>query len=202
MAPKKNKGTEIEQHAQKVSEFATWTPEELQAMSPEEKRKLAEDLDLEIKLMERQTAFINLEKSKEDSEQYFANREAESRRRKNAQDVLRQEQSLKENTQESCAHRVGGFGLDDFFDGDGKTAIIIMELPVHGMRFAMCTRCGIEATTPDPKLKLTDPEAYIEQMQRYKFLLKLFKQSYNAKPISGPTFTFTQDGMPVRPTIR
>lgn len=160
-----------------------------------------EDIDREIRAMDLLLKRMQLKQVAQQVQQFEVSEAEKIRKRESAQRSLREEARGKRATAAQCEHRLGGFGLEDTYSGDDRPAIVVMDLPIAGMRKAFCVRCPKEWATPDPRLKASDPDTYIDQAMEWKECMKLIKQS-RGKAMGGPTFAFEkEDGTPVHPTL-
>lgn len=160
-----------------------------------------EEIDREIRDMDLLLKRMQLKQSAQAVQKFEDDEASKIRKRASAQRALREEAAGKRNIAAQCEHRLGGFGLEDTYNGDDRPAIVVMDLPIAGMRKAFCVRCPKEWSTPDPLLKRTNPDLYVEQAMEWKECLKLIKQS-RGKAMGGPTFAFEkEDGTPVHPQL-
>jgi hypothetical protein len=160
------------------------------------------NIDDQLKALQLETALLNLDLAREANGKHQQNKLTKQQKFERAQRVLGQQIQNQKNMKDACAHQQGGFGLDDMYSGDGPSALAVTDLPLKGRQFIVCGRCLGDWTTPDPNLKKTDPELYVEQMLEFKQILLKVRNS-KARAIGVPTVTFeTMDGMPVHPVIR
>lgn len=160
-----------------------------------------EEIDREIRDMDLMLKRMQLKQSAQAVQKFDEDEATKIRKRQSAQRALREEARGKAMTAAQCEHRLGGFGLEDTYNGDDRPAIVVMDLPISGMRKAFCVRCPKEWSTPDPRMKKTNPDLYIDQAIEWKECLKLIKQS-RGKAMGGPTFNFeTEDGVPLHPQL-
>lgn len=161
----------------------------------------AEEIDREIREINLETARMTRAQAKQAIQKFSDDEANRKRKSESAQRALRAEAHGKKMTAAQCAHKLGGFGNEDTFSGDDKPSIVITDLPIPGMRLVMCVRCPKEWRSPDPSLKKTNPDLYVEQALEWKEALELIKNS-RAKAMGGPTFGFeTMDGAPMHPTL-
>lgn len=160
-----------------------------------------EQIDAEIAQIELETKRLTLRKLKKDIQKFNEDELSAEQRAQAAQDALNAELAGQEAKVSGCSHQVGGFGLDDTYNGDGKPSLLMSELPIAGQKMIICFRCGGEWKTPDPNLRQSDKVAYLAAMKQWGEMLKMLRSSLQ-KPIGGPVFTFEKDGIPHHPVIR
>lgn len=171
--------------------------------TPEDEKRAARiaDLDEEIRRVELETKLILLEKAKRSNQEFVQDEASAARKSENVQRNIEIQRNNQKARVDSCAHMTGGFGLEDFFDGDGKPALVTTDLPIVGMRLIICTRCLGEWGTPDPNLKQTNPDLYLDQQAEWLAMLKMSRKSM-CQPIGVPTFKFeNEQGLPANPVL-
>ena len=174
----------------------------VESFSEAEKAARIAAIDEEIRQVELETKLIQLEQAKRSNQEFKLSEETKKRLAEEAQQSLAIEAHNLQTRKDSCAHLSGGFGIEDFLDGDDRPALIRTELPVAGLSLIICVRCHGEWRTPNPKLKKTNPDKYVEEMIEWKAILKLERKSLS-KPMGGPGFTFTDsNGVPVIPDLK
>lgn len=174
----------------------------VKSRTPETERaaRIAE-LQEETLLLELETKRILLEMTTDQNLQYKQTKAERIAAAKAAQELLNQAAWTQRQIEAGCAHATGGFGLDEIYEGDNKPSLVAMELPIPGRKVILCYRCIKAVTTPDPNLRFTDAEGWLEQTADYKEFLRLLRKSLS-KPMGAPNFNFEKDGMPVHPEMR
>lgn len=162
--------------------------------------KRIQDLQEEILLQELETKKILHEQALENNQQYKQTKEQRLHAAKQAQKILNSAAWTQRQIEAGCPHKTGGFGMEDMYNGKKEPSIVSMELPVAGRKAVLCYRCLKLVVTPDPNLRLTNMELFLEQTADYTEFLKLERDSLS-KPMAAPNFTFEQDGRPVHPVI-
>lgn len=176
---------------------------EAAAAKPTTDQRLAldDEIDREMRELELETKRITLKLARRNVDDFDRKESERVRKAEAAQVALRAESYGKRMTAAACQHKLGGFGLEDIYNGDDRPSIAIADMPIVGMRKVFCTRCPKEWSSPDPRLKKSDPEKYMEQAAEWKEGLQLIKLS-RAKAMGGPTFAFeTMQGEPVHPVL-
>lgn len=157
-------------------------------------------LQEEILLQELETKRITLEMTQDQNQQYKQTKEQRLRSAANAQKILNQADWNRKQVEEGCMHATGGFGLDEIYEGDNKPSVVAMDMPIPGRRAILCYRCLKMVITPDPNLRYTDADKWLEETADYKEFMKLLRKSLS-KPMAGPNFNFEEDGKPVHPEM-
>jgi hypothetical protein len=160
-----------------------------------------QQIDTELATLDREIKEHQLKLAKREMQKLDQTDAEKARKHAAAQASLRGEKFGERQTAAQCQHRLGGFGLEDIYNGDGIPAIVVTDLPIGGMRRVLCTRCPKVWDSPDPRLKKANPAEYLRQAEEWKEALQLIKQA-RIKAMGGPTFSFeNQQGDPVHPTI-
>jgi hypothetical protein len=157
-------------------------------------------IEEEILMLDLETKKILLEQTRESNTNYVQDKAQRERASALAQDILNSAFRTQLRIEAGCRHRTGGFGIEDLYLGKKEPSIVAMELPVVGRRILLCFRCLKTVTTPDPNLRHTDIEKYLEQTADYKEFMSLERESLS-KTMGGPAFTFEKDGLPHNPAI-
>jgi hypothetical protein len=158
-----------------------------------------DDLEREIRETELELARVNLEKARAEIDEFKEKKLTKKQKAERAQAAIRAEANAQKSIQDGCAHRLGGLGLEDTYNGDRESALAVMDMPAANAKYALCVRCHKEWRTPDPSLKRSDPEKYSEQLADWKDCLQLLRQA-KIKPMAGPGFMFTDgEGRAIHP---
>lgn len=200
-APKPTKSAAKKAAAKRASTRASAPQPSNQDQVADTNSMTLEAIDAEIAQIELETKRLTLRKLKKEILKFNADELSAEQRAQAAQDALNAERAGQEAKESICAHRVGGFGLEDTYSGRGEPSLIMSELPIAGQKMIICYRCGGDWRTPDPNLRRTAPAAYLQQLNGWKDMLKMCRESVQ-RPVGGPIFAFEKDGIPHHPVIR
>lgn len=127
-----------------------------------EKTKLSEfdEVELELKKLQLEDLRFTIQDRKERAARTQRNRDQQVLDwKKGEQERLRR--------QRVCKHRKGGRN-NNFANGSDANYSLITNTYPTGQICISCTRCGIEVWKPEASLKKTDPEAYKEQLAKFR----------------------------------
>jgi len=160
-----------------------------------------EELRIEIRRVELETAQINLEEARARNAAFRAHEQQRSTQNKQRQSQLAADIATKKYLQRICNHKQGG-SPKNHLEGDGKSCLTRSRIFFSNNYLIQCNRCDLAEQRPHPSLKKTNPKKYAEAMEYYNRLLQESKEN-GLEPMEGPTFEFTDhDGNIVVPEPR
>lgn len=149
---------------------------------PPERAKIQEEL-----------ADLQLEEAREAAETRRMNRTQRIGRIAALERSLRKDRQNQQRIQSSCAHRKGGKGTSQLYQGNDTNFAVVTHTLSHGPTMVVCQRCGKLWLPPEPLTK----KATAEQRLKYREDLAEYRRARNLPTDNEPSgtvlFSFTPD---------
>jgi hypothetical protein len=119
---------------------------------------------------------LNLQEAREVAQERQERRSTRKSRAEAIQLSLKRDREHQEMIQAGCAHRKGGKGTAQIYQGNDPNYAVVTHTMAHGPTIVVCQRCGKLWAPPEPLAKNATPAQkteYREQLAQYRYARNL-----------------------------